>query len=215
DGQCAVGRFDDDGAFTPVGRGGQEWRAVEPAFTESAVLWGVDSAYVDGVDLFRLPRERIDAAGPDGADPEEAGPTADRVGVTDAPVFYAKTLTDTDEEWVVVSTAAEAGIDSTAPSSMRRNTASRTVRVLAAAAASGFEEWYELFAFDRRRTLGEVHSALPTAGAYAFLSVADDALLVNPYNTARRHGEILSVPTERFDALPQRREVHRPTTLAR
>ncbi|MFC5972458.1 WD40/YVTN/BNR-like repeat-containing protein [Halomarina salina] len=191
EGECIVGRFDGD-RFETVGRGGQDWRAVELAFTESAVVWGVDSAYLDSVGLFRLDRDRFDR---DGVEPE-------RVGETDAPVFYAETLTATDETWVVLSTAAEAGVDSTAPASMRRNTAGRTARVLAASERTGFEQWHELFAFGRRRTVSEHVGPVPTTGAYVFLGVAPDGgLLVNPFNTSAAHGDVLHLSPAAFDDL--------------
>ena len=193
-GECVVGRFV-DGAFEAVGRGGQDWRVVELAFTGSAILWGVDSAYLDSVALYRLDRDRLDAD----------DPTPERVGETDAPVFYAKTLTATDETWVVVSTAATGGVDSTAPASKRRNTSGRTARVLAASERTGFEEWHELFAFDRRRTVSEYVSPVPTTGAYVFLGVAPDGgLLVNPFNTSDAHGDVLHLSPAAFDELVTR-----------
>jgi hypothetical protein len=72
--------------------------------------------------------------------------------------------------------------------------------VLAAPAASDFETWNELFAFPRRRVVNEYTDLGPVSGAYVFLGADPDlGLVVNPYNTERSHGELFTVPSERFD----------------
>lgn len=187
DRQSAIGRLR-DGKFDPVGGGSQRWRAVDLAFTPTAVVWGMGCSYADEVELLRLDR----------------GGTGEpvTVGTTDAPVYYAEALSDGRETWVVVSTVAGGGVDATTPPGRRRSERSDVVRVLVSSSTTGFEEWHELAAFQRRRTLGTHVSGLPTAGAYVFMA-ADPAvgLVLNPFNTRTRHGTLIRVPVERLRSL--------------
>ena len=177
DGESAVGRLD-DGRFERVGTGSQRWRAVELSFTPSAVLWGMDCSYAEEVELLRLRR--------DGSDPTT-------VGVTDASVYYASTLRVDGEVWVVFTTAAETGGDSTAR--VEHTTDGGDVaRVLAASSASEYETWYELAAFRRSRPVGGRVPGVPTANAYVFLATDPTlGLLINPFNTRTEHGSVIRI----------------------
>lgn len=195
DGESAVGRFV-DGGFEPIGRGSQRWRAVSLVFTPEYVLWGMDCSYADGNPIFRLARDDIDAGAVD----------PDVVATAGCSVFYAETLTIDGEIWAVVTTGSAAGIDSTAPPDERRNADSRTVSVLASSSASAFETWYELRAFERRRTLSEHTGRIPTSAAYVFLDADPDlGFVVNPYNTRTRHGEVIQIAPDEFDPSTLRR----------
>ena len=97
-----IGRLHDSD-FEVVGGGSQKWRAVELSFTPSSVLWGMDCVYADENRLFKLPRDEIDT--PD--------PTPESVGQASGSVYYSVSLTVDDSQWVVFSTAMEAGPDST------------------------------------------------------------------------------------------------------
>ena len=188
DDQSAVGRLR-DGEFRWVGGGSQRWRAVGLAFTPSAVLWGMDCSYADEVALLRLDR--------DGGDPVT-------VGTTDASVYYAETVTDGDTTWVALATAAEVGVDSTAPPARRRNESGDVARVLVASSTTGFTEWHELAAFERRRPLAASVPGAPAASAYVFLAADPDVgLVVNPFNTRTGHGRLRRVPVERLRELTE------------
>jgi len=190
DDESAVGYFV-DGEFTPVGRGSQRWRAVGLAFTPDAVLWGMDCSFTERVELLGLPRDRLEAGR---ADP-------DVVGTTDASVYYVESLEIDGETWVVAATAAEVGGDTTAPPGAQRDSGSQTARVLAAPARSGCEDWRELCAFRRRSTLGEPTGRVPTSNAYVFVATDPDlGLFVNPYNTRKNHGAVVSVAPAAFEA---------------
>ena len=183
---CRIGRIRGD-RVEPIGGGSQRWRAVELAFTPSAVLWGMDCVYADRNHVFRLGRDAL-AAG-------EPIPT--RVHSVDAPVFFSATLSSDGTTWVAFSTAAEPGRDSTAPD--RAAVGDSRASVVAAAAESNFEEWTRLASYPRYRSPADrlPVDGLPAANAYAFLASTDDRLYVNPFNTARDAGRIYEVdPTE-------------------
>jgi hypothetical protein len=202
DTESAIGVLE-DGTFRSVGRGSQRWRAVGLAFTAEAVLWGVDSSFSPTVEILRLPRTDIGAEIPELV----------TVGTTDSSVFYAESLSVDGEEWVVLTTAAETGLDSAAPPGAE-NRSGRRLRVLAVRAATGYETWTELFSFVRRRTAGEYLPGVPSARAYVFLTVAGDRVLVNPFNTARHHGTVLTTtPGERHSGGPDCRQCDDATVV--
>lgn len=187
DGESAIGRID-EGHFVRVGGGSQRWRAVGLSFTPSAVLWGMDCSYATDVELLRLPR---DGSG-----------VPKTVGRTDASTYYAATLRVDGDVWVAFATAAEVGEDSTAPRESRRNRAGDVARVLVASSASAYEDWHELAAFRRRRSLGSLVPGVPTASAYVFLAADPElGLLVNPFNTRTAHGSVIRVPPEQLSRL--------------
>jgi hypothetical protein len=191
DEECHVGRLR-GGEFVPVGGGSQQWRAVEPAFTPTAVLWGVDCAYADRNAVYRLDRAAL----------EDARPTPERVHDVPASVYYGATVTVEGTTWAAFSTAAETGRDSTAPDRTLRGTG-RTA-VVAAASDSDYREWVELASHPRRRCVADLLDGvvdLPTANAYTFLA-ADPAhgLFLNPYN-AGAGTDIALVPRARFAAM--------------
>ncbi len=187
DAESAIGYFD-DGEFREVGRGSQRWRAVGLTFTPDAILWGMDCSYSEAVRVFRLGREEL----------RTDEPEPDIVHVVDSSVFYAETLAVGDERWVVVSTAAEVGLDDTAPSGSQ-NSCTRSARVLAASSRSNYEHWHEVYAFRRRRMLNEHLPKLPAASAYVFLAADDEVgVAVNPFNTTAHNGEILTITPERL-----------------
>lgn len=187
DDESAIGTFD-DGQFKEIGAGSQQWRTVGLAFTPDSIVWGMDCSYADRVRVLRLPRDEL----------WTADPQPETVRVVDSSVFYLETLEIDDTVWVIVSTAAEAGTDTTAPANAR-NSCSRSASVFAASSQSNYQTWYELFSFERRRTVSEQVSALPSTSAYAFLETDDEfGLAVNPFNMADCHGKIHSVPLEWF-----------------
>jgi len=184
DDESAVGRLE-DGRFVRVGSGSQRWRAVGLSFTPSAVLWGMDCSYAADNELLRLPRD-----GP-------AKPTT--VGRTDASTYYTATLRADGECWVAFTTAAEVGVDSTAPPDRHSNQSGDLARVLVASSASEYEEWHEIAAFRRRRSLGSLVPGVPTASAYVFLTADPElGLLINPFNTQTGHGSVIRVPPEQL-----------------
>ncbi|MFB6159812.1 MAG: glycosyl hydrolase [Haloferacaceae archaeon] len=209
--ECRIGRVR-DGAFLPVGGGDQGWRAVSLAFTPSAVLWGVDSVYaerneiraIDRADLDRTGRRRPASDGGRGGADRTPSPPVRTLGALQGSVYYSATLETERDRWVVLSTATEPGTDSTAPPG-RRETHTDRARVVAAAASSGYEEWHELAAYDRRRVPADgraLDGRLPSANAYVFLGADGDAgLFVNPYNTARHDGDIRNYPPAYFERL--------------
>lgn len=187
DAESHIGRLV-DGTFEPVGGGSQDWRAVELAFTPSAVLWGMDCAFAEGNRIYRLPRARFD-------DPD---PTPEAVATLPGSVYYAADWTHEGERWVAFSTAMEAGRDRTGPAGQTNDDARGIVVI--ASSATGFEDWTELCSFRRRRCLGDrIPLGLPRANGYLFLEAAADVgLLVNPYNTASAAGTIRRHPAERL-----------------
>ncbi|WP_418285033.1 glycosyl hydrolase [Halorubrum sp. DTA46] len=197
DDESAIGRFV-DGEFRAVGTGSQTWRAVELAFTPDSVLWGMDCAYAPRIEILRLPREEIPPA--DETPAEQ--PVPEVVGTVDAPVFYAETIRADGTTWVVFSTAATTGTDSTGPGTDRTRTGS--VQVVAASRRSGYERWYQPLTLGRSSTLGAMVPAIPTANAYAFLATTPEGeLLINPFNTDRNHGEILVRRPSSFAEAPR------------
>lgn len=196
--ESTIGRFI-DGEYRPLGGGSQTWRAVDLAFTPDAVLWGMDCSYAPRIEILRLPRDEIPA---ESADPLVDQPAPERVGVVDAPVFYAETVQSDETTWVVFSTASTTGTDSTGPET--DETGSKPARVIAASRRSGYERWYQLVAAERSATLGTVIPAIPTANAYAFLDTTPDGeLLINPFNTRRNHGELIARHPSSFTEAPR------------
>src|SRR5699024_9711504 len=105
-----------------------------------------------------------------------------------------------DEHWLVVSTTSTGRIDSTAPAGVERNTCDGVARVLAASSASDYEDWYELYATERRDAVGEHVDAVPSSNGYLFLATDPErGLLINPYNTTDDNGEIVTIPPAAFD----------------
>lgn len=182
-----------DGEYEPVGSGSQAWRGVQLGFTPEAIFWGKDASFAEEKPIYKLPRERL----------SEPNPDPDVVGATDSVLFYVETVEYEGEHYVIGSTSSQTGIDRTAPPDQRRNTCPRDVRVVVASSADGYESWHELLSFERRRTAGDVVPRIPTTDAHAFVRVDSElGLLVNPYNTSARDGQVLRVPLARVaDAL--------------
>ncbi|ELY54485.1 WD40/YVTN/BNR-like repeat-containing protein [Natronolimnohabitans innermongolicus] len=200
DAESAIGLLE-DGEFRPIVEGSQQWRAVELTFTPEAIFWGMDCSYAEEVRLYRLSRYEINGSNP------EPGP--EQIGVADASVYYAETIPVDGEHWVAFATAAEVGIDDTSPAGSE-NTCSRSARVLAAGPESDYESWYELCSFERQRTLNEHISSLPHASAYVYLESTDRGeLLVNPFNTTNRHGEVLSISPDELATVTEQTESDR------
>lgn len=204
DEECHIGRLR-DGRFEVVGGGDQRWRAVELVFTPSSIIWGMDCAYADRNHVFRL--DRADA---DRVRTQTQTPRIESVTTVPNSVYFGASLVVDDTQWIVFSTAAEAGEDSTAPTSIgeREPTAEENrATVIASAATSRFTEWYEIGRFrTRRRPIEYVdyRGYLPVANTYVFLGADDDrGLFVNPYNTASDHGRIIDIPSETFERLAE------------
>lgn len=191
---CRVGRLR-DGELDLVGGGEQRWRAVELAFTPSAVLWGVDSAYVDPNELLRLDRADL------GAD----RPEPRRVGTLGSSVYHAASLEGDGDHWVAFATADEVGADSTA-SGEGAPTGGDGPTVVAASAASEYTDWRSVASFRRRPCLADhARGALPRANAYVFLAAAPErGLLVNPFNAVPGDGTVQEVPADRLASLSAR-----------
>lgn len=181
DGESSIGRIV-DGAYEPIGRGGQRWRGVELAFTPEAILWGKDASFAAEKPIYRLSRDAL-------SDPN---PEPDVVGTTESVLFYAKSVRFDGDHWVVASTTSQTGIDSTAPPDERRNTCPREMRILAASSRDEYESWHRLATLERRRAIGNDVERVPTTDAHAFIHVDDElGLFVNPYNTSSYGGRIL------------------------
>lgn len=194
--ECRIGRLS-DGEFEVVGEGDQRWRAVELVFTPSSIIWGMDCVYADQNHIFRLDRDEINQ--------ENTRP--EPVATVSNSVYFSASLTVKDTLWVVLSTAVESGMDSTAPDKQSTDTTRKT-KVIASASASGFTEWYEIKSYrTQRRPVEYVNRGgrLPTANAYVFLAAdGDRGLFINPYNTACDHGRIIVVPPEAFGQLTEK-----------
>ncbi len=192
-----------------VGGGTQDWRIVEPAFTRDAVVWGVDCGYAERNRIFKLPRTAIEDAptlsthsgSPGyGAPSDRATPEPDTVGSLDSSVYYTETVTVAGREWVVLSTAAECGADSTAPGT--GSTRGGEAVVVAACAETGFTDWRTLAWYRRRSPLADLTGdppRLPSANAYILLAAsAERGLFLNPLNTASGNGTIQQIPPSAF-----------------
>lgn len=195
---CCIGRLV-DGAFRPVGRGGQEWRAVELAFTPSAVLWGVDSPSVEENRIYRLDREACDAP-----DPE---PTT--LFATDGSIYYSAAWDGETARWVAFSTAVETEPDRTAPGRDvgADGVGTATTAVLVSSSASSFTRWQTVAEYRKRRRPTDLvpGSPLPSANAYVFLAGDEThGLVYNPYNTRREAGTVrTAAPTASATAPPE------------
>jgi hypothetical protein len=180
---CRIGRLV-DGDVRTVGGGSQEWRAVELAFTESAVLWGVDSPSVRQNRLYRLDRSEL------GRDE----PTPRAVGVAPSSVYYSATWTADGVRWVAFSTAVGTSPDSTASDGDAGGARpdATTARIIAASSASRFTEWRTVASYRKQwRPSDLAGSRLPSANAYVFLAGDDQrGLVYNPHNTNRDTGSI-------------------------
>lgn len=188
DAAARIGRLQGDG-IDVVGGGSQEWRAVELAFTPSAVLWGMDCAYAETNTVFRLPRSEIGAA----------SPTPQAVHEVPGSVYYSASFQAAGTSWVAFSTAMEVGRDSTGPSTQEPTEAPGIV--VAASAASNCREWVDLAAYRRQRHLADgLPGCVPRANGYVFLAADPDCgLLVNPYNTRAGNATIQRVPATAFE----------------
>jgi hypothetical protein len=188
DGESRIGRLR-GGSFEPVGGGSQDWRAVEPVFTPSSVLWGVDCVYATCNPIFRLSRSAIDADTPE---PEP-------VHAVDGSVFYGVSLTADDETWVVFSTAMESGRDSTGPANQSGGESPGVV--VASSSASDFTDWREIATYERRQCAADrVPFHLPRSNGYVFLGADPDlGLFVNPFNTKAADGTIRRIPVRQFE----------------
>jgi hypothetical protein len=188
--ECCIGRLV-DGEFRPVGRGGQEWRAVELSFTPSAVLWGVDSPSVAANRIYRLERAAFDAP-----DPE---PTP--VFETDGSVYYSAAWDGETARWVAFSTAVETAPDRTASDGDvgADDVGAATATVVAASSASSFTRWQTVAQYRKHRRPTDLlpGTTLPSANAYVFLAGDETrGLVYNPYNTRREAGTIRTAAEE-------------------
>lgn len=231
DTECYIGRLR-DGTLEPIGGGDQRWRAVGLLFTPSSILWGMDCVYTDRNQIFRLDRSDIEdettqptlgvrAQSPshtrdhsttktDGGDHDSSlSPTA-VVSVPNS-VYFGTTIPINNTQWIVFSTAVEAGGDSTAPEKAQTDGTTGehdTATVIAASARSEFTDWYELARF-RARTQPFKHvdpnGWVPVANTYAFLGAnADHGVIVNPFNTATDHGQLITFSPKTIAGLTER-----------
>lgn len=204
DEECYIGRLR-NGRFEIVGGGDQRWRAVELVFTPSSIIWGMDCVYTERNHVFRLERDEISSSGT---------PHIESVTTVPNSIYFGTSLIVDGTQWVVFSTAAEAGGDSTAPDGLTNETGneSKTAMVIASPATSEFTEWYEIERFQTRRRPVEYidyKQYLPSANAYIFLAADDDrGLFINPYNTASDHGRIIDIQPKTFNRLTKANPVN-------
>lgn len=222
DAECHIGRLR-NGTLETVGGGDQRWRAVDLVFTPSSILWGMDCVYTARNRIFRLDRADIEnettrptlgvrsrsQSNPMGhvsstaeRERRDSSPRPTSVASVPNSVYFGATLTIDGTQWVVFSTAVEAGGDSTAPDRSVDSTteyarADDRATVIAASAVSDFTEWYELAGFrTRTRPIEYVDPGgwFPVSNAYVFLGTdAKRGLVVNPFNTATDHGRLITV----------------------
>lgn len=182
--ESAIGRFEGN-EFVPVGRGSQQWRAVELTFTPDSIIWGKDTSFAENKYIYRLDRQKASST--------DSDPVI--VGETDSVLFYLESLTLNGDTYVIASTTSQTGIDSTAPGDKNRNTCPRTVRLLMASESTGFTQWWELFSTERRLTLGDYVSQIPTTDGHSFIRYESEmGIIANPYNTREYSGNILRIP---------------------
>jgi hypothetical protein len=189
DDESRLGRLR-DGRVDRVGGGSQRWRAVEVAFTPTAVLWGMDCGYATENHLFRLDRAALDGDSDGDPDPTVVHTLADSV-------YYSAAFTHDDTRWVLFSTAAESGTDSTNPDA--ETSVTDRARVVVATARSDYTDWHEVATYRRRRAPTESVPPLSalSSNAYVFLAAAGDAgVLVNPFNTVRDDGHVRALTVD-------------------
>lgn len=177
DAACNILRLE-NGELHRIGGGSQQWRAVELAFTQDAILWGMDCPYVKQKSICKLDRDEIG----------NSSPTI--VGEVSESVFYSATIERDGDYWVAFSTAAETGIDSTAPDQPVYH--NNTATVVTAAESSDYREWIELGRYSKRRVLADFlpPNLVHNANAYIHLGGLEDTFLINPINTANSHGRL-------------------------
>lgn len=180
DQECRILRLRDN-ELEVVGGGSQEWRAVELAFTPSAILWGVDCSYLPRRNIYRLNRSDI----------RNEAPTP--VHSVDGSVYYTATITHNDHTILAMSTAEEPTRDSTAPKTPPHRAAGASVVI--STSESAFTEWTELLRLEKRPVVADYlpEGSLPNANAYMFICAGERELLVNPFNTDRLDGHILRI----------------------
>lgn len=190
---CSISRFR-DGERLPLGQGDQRWRAVELAFTPSAILWGVDSVYEPTKPIRKVDRDQLDRPQPE----------VQTVHELSSSVFYSTTLDVDGTSWVVFSTAEESGADSTAPQD-RQQCYSDGASVVAASSESGFTRWHEIRSWQKQYVPSDapyLRNYLPAANAYVYLaSDSERGVFLNPYNTEREAGDVITFPPSYFDSL--------------
>lgn len=192
--ECQIGRVR-NGGLDIVGSGGQEWRAVELVFTPDAVVWGVDSVYRHSNPILRLDRSAFSDTDPSPVSLYEASNS----------IYYTATLSVDSTQWIIVSTAMEAGTDSTGPEKQSTGRGDDCARVLAASSATDFEQWHELAAYEKRSVPVDwwnPRELVPIANAYVFLDTdSDRGLVINPHNTSRKDGSLIRYPLDYFTEL--------------
>jgi hypothetical protein len=180
-----------------VGTGSQRWRAVDLAFTEDAVLWGMDCLYADENRIQRLDRETL-------AD-REAGERLEEdaietVGTATGSVFYAETWDHDGEQYVALVTATETGTDSTAEGDRAVNRTG-TADVLVSSSGVDFQRWETLTSYEKKPALADSLPGVESASGYLYVAADERGLFVNPFNTVEDDGKILYVPPERVASL--------------
>lgn len=205
DGDEAAGESDGGGNGTAhdgswldvVGTGSQRWRAVDLAFTEDAVLWGMDCLYADENRIQRIDREALDDREP-GEELDEAA--IETVGVASGSVFYAETWDHDGDRFVALATATETGTDSTAAGEQAVNRTG-TADVLVSSSGVDFERWETLTSYEKKPAPADSLPGVESASGYLYLAADDRGLFVNPFNTATDDGTIQHVPPERVASL--------------
>ncbi|MWG33206.1 glycosyl hydrolase [Halomarina oriensis] len=198
EGSDDAGDDEHDGPWLDVvGTGSQRWRAVDLAFTEDAVLWGMDCLYADENRIQRLDRETLAEREPGERLDEDAIET---VGVASGSVFYAETWDHDGEQYVALVTATETGTDSTADGDRAVNRTG-TADVLVSSSASGFERWETLASYQKKPALADSLPGVESASGYVYVAADERGLFVNPFNTAEDDGKVLRVSSERVASL--------------
>ena len=188
DEESAIGRLR-DGSFEPIGGGSQAWRAVDLAFTPTAIVWGMDCAYADRVDIYYLKRSAIGTG------------TPTKIHQVDASVYYLATVRTDEEIWIAAATQAEIGVDRTAGSHNGRATGD-IARVWVASDRTDFRTWHVVARYRRRRVPADWFDRLPSANGYVYLAGDPHlGLVINPYSVGATPGRLHHVDPARLRSL--------------
>ncbi len=164
-----------EGELEVIGTGSQLWRAVDLAFTPSAILWGMDCPYTEENRIVKLDRNDLNAE----------DPPVETLHTVSSPVYYAETLEISGEYHVFFSTAIE-------PATEPQHEAC----VLHATSADSFETWETVVSYKKGR---HPLSTIVDTNSYIFMATHPErGLFVNPYNTQKDHGTIRNVPVTQF-----------------
>lgn len=160
-----------DGKLNVVGGGSQLWRAVEIAFTPSMVLWGTDSPFSSSNHIVGIRRNELGNRKPETTVLHEL----------QSPIYYAETLDINGTLYVFFSTAVEPYYRT-----------DHEAIVICGSEIDMFADWKTLVSF--QAVSPPLASLIPTNSYIYMATERTQGLLVNPFNTRKRHGEIVNIP---------------------